>query len=120
MPARATPAPPASDLGGTLSALSDPTRRRVVELLREGPLRAGELADRAGMSHPAMSRHLRILLERGLIEDQRLREDARVRLFRLRPEAFEELEHWVAEVRSFWTDQLTSFKDHAEGRRGPS
>lgn len=110
----------AIDVGDTLSALADPTRRRVVELLQGGPLRAGELADRTGMSHPAMSRHLKILLQRGLVEDLRLREDARVRLFRLRPEAFDELERWVAGVRSFWTDQLASFKQRVERGGGAS
>ena len=50
-----------NDLDSTLTALADPTRRRVVELLRDGPLRASELAEGSGMSRPAMSRHLRVL-----------------------------------------------------------
>lgn len=105
---------PARALDATLSALAEPTRRRVVELLRQGPLRAGDLAQRAGMSNPAMSRHLRVLRTQRLIEEVREPSDARVRLYRLRPECFDELEDWIAEVRSFWTAQLASFKQHVE------
>ena len=59
-------------------ALADPTRRRVVELLGDGPRRAGELAAAVDASSPAMSRHLRILLEAGIVSDERVTEDARV------------------------------------------
>ena len=75
----------ATDVGQLFEALADPTRRQVVQLLREGPLRAGEIADSAGMSGPAMSRHLRVLLQAGIVTDERVPEDARVRVFRLRP-----------------------------------
>jgi DNA-binding transcriptional ArsR family regulator len=68
-------------------ALADPTRRRVVQLLGTRPHRAGELADATGMSQPAMSRHLKILLTSGIVKDDRVPEDARVRLFRLEPES---------------------------------
>ena len=63
------------------SALADPTRRAVVELLRQKPLRAGELADTLGMSAAALSRHLRVLRRNGLIVDDAIDEDARVRLY---------------------------------------
>ena len=101
----------------TFAALSDPTRRRVVELLRKQPMRAGELAERAGMSNPAMSRHLRVLRTQGFIEELREPSDARVRLYRLRPERFDDLERWIADIRAFWTEQLASFKAHVE--KGP-
>lgn len=107
-------------LDETLSALADPTRRQVVELLRSGPLRASEIAERSGTSRPAMSRHLKIMLQSGLLRDERVPEDARLRLFHLRPEAFDDLGDWVDGVRAFWTDQLASFKKHAEGGRGTS
>lgn len=110
---------PAKRLDGTLTALADPTRRRVVDLLRRRPRRAGELADAFGMSAPAMSRHLRVLRTRGLVEEERTEGDARVRVYRLRPEPFHELQTWLREVESFWTDQLGSFKAHAERRRTP-
>ena len=71
------------------------------------------------MSRPAMSRHLRILRRAGLVEENELEDDARVRLYRLRQEPFLELRAWLDEVESFWEDQLQSFKEHVE-RRKPS
>ena len=100
----------------TLHALADPTRRRVVDLLRERPRRAGELAAAFGASAPAMSRHLRVLRTRGLVEEERSEEDARCRVYRLRPEPFRDLAAWVAEVESFWTGKLDAFKAHAEAK----
>jgi len=102
-------------LDRTLSALADPTRRRVVELLRRQPRRAGELADAFGVSPPAMSRHLRVLRTRGLVEEVREEQsDARCRVYQLRPEPFRDLASWLAEVEAFWSDQLGAFKRHAE------
>lgn len=107
-------------LDDTLSALADPTRRRVVDLLRRRPRRAGELARAFGMSPPAMSRHLRVLRTRGLVEELRMEDDARVRIYRLRPERFRDLQAWLAELERFWGDQLGAFKAHVERpRRGP-
>lgn len=101
----------------TFAALADPTRRRVIQLLRKKPRRAGELAVAEGMSAPAMSRHLRVLRNAGLVEEEGLPDDARVRVYQLRRTPFQELEGWLDEVASFWTDQLNAFKAHAE-RRG--
>lgn len=100
----------------TLAALSDPTRRAVIDLLRKKPRRAGELANALAMSGPALSRHLRVLRRSGLITDDEVEEDARVRLYRLRPEAFASLRDWLGEVETFWGDQLRSLKMHAESR----
>jgi DNA-binding transcriptional ArsR family regulator len=97
-----------------LAALADPTRRAVVELLRQRPHRAGELAAALAMSAPALSRHLRQLRQSGLIVDDEPAEDARVRLYRLQPEGFSTLEAWVDGVRSMWTEQLAAFKAHVE------
>jgi DNA-binding transcriptional ArsR family regulator len=108
----------APDLDATLSALADPTRRNVVDLLRRRPRRPGELAAACRVSAPAMSRHLRVLRRRGLIEEERVEEDQRARVYRLRPEPFDELQAWLREVERFWTDQLEAFKAHAEGRAG--
>lgn len=104
----------AFDLDGTLAALADPTRRRVVDLLRQEPLRAGKLADVFEMSRPAMSRHLRVLRTHGLVEESRDPDDARARLYRLRPEPIDELQVWISEVQRFWDDQLESFRKLAE------
>jgi DNA-binding transcriptional ArsR family regulator len=107
-------------LDGTFSALADPTRRRVIELLRRRPHRAGELAAAFRATPPAMSRHLRVLRTRGLVEEERVEGDARVRVYRLRREPFEALQAWLRELEAFWSDQLESFAAHVarEGSRG--
>ena len=81
-----------------IEALGDPVRRRVVALLAGGPRRAGEIAAEIGMSAPAISRHLRVLLEALVIEDERLDTDARARLFRLRPQSIEAARAWLDEL----------------------
>ena len=98
-------------------ALADPTRRQVVELLGRGPQRAGQLARTAGTSAPVMSRHLRILLEAGLVADERVPEDARVRVFRLRPESLVAIRAWLDQLQAEWDEQLQSFKRHVERKR---
>ncbi len=107
-----------SSLDRTLAALADPTRRAAVHLLRRKPRRAGELAEALAMSPPAMSRHLRVLRKTGLIEEDELEHDARVRIYRLRREPFSELRAWLEDLEAFWSAQLQSFKERAE-RRGP-
>ena len=106
------------DLDTTLAALADPTRRHVVELLRERPRRAGELAAACALSGPAMSRHLRVLRTSGLVkvdvEEEQVEQDARLRVYRLRPEPFVDLHTWLDQVQMFWTDQLEAFKAHVE------
>jgi DNA-binding transcriptional ArsR family regulator len=104
-------------LDRTLAALADPTRRRVVELLRERPRRAGELAAAFAASPPAMSRHLRVLRNEGLVEEERVDGDARVRVYRLRREPFDALSVWLRELEAFWSDQLESFGAHVAKRR---
>jgi DNA-binding transcriptional ArsR family regulator len=105
-----------TNLDATLAALADPTRRRVVDLLRKRPRRVGELSAAFDVSAPAMSRHLRVLRTRGLVEEERSSDDARARVYRLRPERFGELQAWLDEVESFWTEQLDAFKRHTESR----
>jgi DNA-binding transcriptional ArsR family regulator len=103
-------------LDSTLAALAEPTRRKVIDLLRERPRAAGELAAAFRMSPPAMSRHLRVLRLNGLVEEEHSgREDARLRVYRLRHQPFQQLRDWAAEVESFWSDRLAGFKNAAEG-----
>jgi DNA-binding transcriptional ArsR family regulator len=102
----------------TFAALADPARRRVIELLRHEPKRAGDIASGLGMSAPATSRHLRLLHRTGLVEAMTVDEDARLRVFRLRPEPFVELRGWLLEVEAFWAGQLEAFKAHTERTRG--
>jgi DNA-binding transcriptional ArsR family regulator len=108
------------DIDRTLSALADPTRRAVIEKLRQGPRRASDLAESIGASNPAMSRHLRVLRTAGLVEikDQTARGDARERWFGLSQAPFEQLRGWLEEVEQFWSVQLASFKKHVERTRG--
>lgn len=84
-------------------ALSDPTRQRIVELLAERELSAGDLAAQFSTSRPAVSRHLRVLREHGLV---RVRGEAQRRLYSLDPAPLEELDAWLARYRSFWAQRL--------------
>ena len=101
-------------LDRTLAALADPHRRRVVELLRAQPLRAGELAHALDLSPSALSRHLRTLKDSGLIEEAHPDFDARVRVYSLRSGAMAELRDWLAETERMWSGQLAAFKAHLE------
>jgi DNA-binding transcriptional ArsR family regulator len=103
-----------SDVDQTLAALADPTRRGVIDLLRRKPRRASEIARALSMSPPAMSRHLRVLKKTGLVANDELEGDARVRVYRLEHAPFAELRTWLDEVEAFWSTQLEAFKAHAE------
>jgi DNA-binding transcriptional ArsR family regulator len=96
--------------------LADPARRRVVQLLGASPRRAGELAAAVGMSAPAMSRHLRVLLRAGIITDERTPMDARMRYFRLRPQSMDALRAWLDQLQAHWHEQLASFSRHVQER----
>jgi len=104
------------DLDGTLTALADPVRRAVIDLLQREPRCSSALADALELTRPAMSRHLRVLRQAGLVEEDSLESDARVRVYRLRREPFAGLREWLDEVEGFWTDQLAAFKQHAEAK----
>ncbi len=106
------------DIGPMFEALADPTRRRVVQLLSQGPRRAGEISDSAGVSGPRMSRHLRVLLEAGVVTDERPPGDARVRVFRLRPDSIVAVQAWLDQLQAQWGEQLQSFKRHLEEQAG--
>ncbi|MCW5804063.1 MAG: winged helix-turn-helix transcriptional regulator [Deltaproteobacteria bacterium] len=110
---------PVDTVDTMFEALADPNRRHVVDLLRAGPRRAGDLADELGMSRPAMSRHLRVLRESGLVETDggATPDDARVRTYRLRREPFSALRRWLEDVERFWTLELGAFADYAERTR---
>jgi DNA-binding transcriptional ArsR family regulator len=101
---------------GMFEVLADPTRRRVVELLAQGPRRAGELAADVGTSPQAMSNHLRVLLDAGVVADERLATDARARVFRLRPQSLTAMQAWLDQLQAEWRVQLRSFKQHVEGK----
>jgi DNA-binding transcriptional ArsR family regulator len=102
------------NLDRTLAALADPHRRAVVNLLRERPRAAGELAKAVGLAPPAMSRHLRTLRQGGIVEESHPDFDARVRIYALRAEPMIELMRWLEETERLWSEQLSAFKAHVE------
>lgn len=105
---------PKTELESTLAALADPNRRAVVDLLKKQPQRAGEIAAALSMTPPALSRHLRVLRRSGLIREESLEADARVRIYHLCKEPFDQLRGWLDEVESFWAGELAAFRDHVE------
>lgn len=86
-----------------LEALADPTRRRIVELLAERDRDAGEIASYFEVSRPAVSRHLRVLREHGLVQSRGL---AQRRIYSLDPEPLEEIDAWLSKYRAFWANRL--------------
>jgi DNA-binding transcriptional ArsR family regulator len=106
-----------AQLDRVLAALADPHRRRVVELLRERPRCAGELARAVGLNPPALSRHLRTLRANGLVEESHQGLDARVRVYKLCPKPMAQLRSWLQETERLWSNQLTAFKAHLERAR---
>lgn len=95
-------------------ALADPTRRQVIQLLGARPRRAGEIADAVGASPSALSRHLKVLLDASIVEDERIPEDARVRVFSLRRDSLAAVQAYLDQLQAEWRDQLQSFKRHVE------
>jgi DNA-binding transcriptional ArsR family regulator len=98
-----------TSLDETLSALADPTRRRVVELLRRKPHRSSDIADELATTRPAMSRHLRVLRRAGLVRET----DARIRVYELQEQPFVE-SRLGSGCRGVLGAQLSAFKAHAE------
>jgi DNA-binding transcriptional ArsR family regulator len=100
-----------TDAAVVLDALGDPTRRTVLELLRGGEQSVRELTDHTAVSQPAVSQHLRVLREAGLVE---VRPEGARRLYRVRPDGLSELRAWVDH---FWDDALGAFVAHVEETR---
>jgi DNA-binding transcriptional ArsR family regulator len=96
-----------------LQALADPSRRALLEILREHPASAGELAEALPIARPGVSRHLRVLRDAGLVEARR---DAQRRIYSLRPEALVEVDEWLDSYRALWRNRLDAL--HTEIARG--
>jgi DNA-binding transcriptional ArsR family regulator len=92
-----------------LDVIAEPTRRRILDVVREGERSVGELVDELGVNQPGVSRHLRVLRDAGLVE---VRRDAQRRLYRLRPEPLMELDAWLEPYRAEWSDRLDSLERH--------
>ena len=85
------------------TALSDPTRRQIIESLALGESSFGDLADQFDMSRPAVSQHLKVLREAGIVSS---RADAQRRIYRLNDDSLDEIEAWLHRVREFWNRRL--------------
>ena len=96
-----------------LQALADPSRRALLEILRDQPASAGELAEALPIARPGVSRHLRVMRDAGLVE---VRQDAQRRIYSLRAEAFMELDEWLEPYRAQWRNRLDAL--HTEIARG--
>ena len=103
------------DLDAAFAALSDSSRREMIRMLLHKPRRAGELAASVDMSPQALSRHLRVLRKAGLVAEEGIEDDARVRIYSVHPGAFQPLQHWLAQAEELWRAQLHAFKAYAEG-----
>jgi DNA-binding transcriptional ArsR family regulator len=103
-------------MGGlaALQVLAEPRRLAILDLLRDGERPVGELVEQLRLSQPAVSKHLRVLKDAGLVE---ARPAAQRRLYRIRPEPLEELDEWLASYRQLWTSHLDRLEDHLDRRR---
>lgn len=94
-----------------LAALADPIRREIVETLLVASEDAGSIASRFDVSRPAVSRHLRVLREAGLVSVER---DAQRRVYHIEPGPLNEIDGWLARYRKFWTTKLDALDTHLE------
>lgn len=100
-------------MDAVLQALADQSRRTMLEILRDHPASAGELADALPIARPGVSRHLRVLRETGLVD---VSQDAQRRIYSVRPEALVEVDEWLGNYRALWQNRLDSL--HTEISRG--
>jgi DNA-binding transcriptional ArsR family regulator len=92
-------------------AIAEPSRRRILDLLRDGERQAGELVGALGLSQPGVSKHLKVLRQAGLVT---VRAEAQRRLYRLHTARLAELDAWLAPYRRFWAGRLDALDDHLE------
>ena len=98
-------------MDAAFTALADPTRRRMIEMLRTGELSAGDIERGVQISQPSASKHLKALREAGLV---RMRKDAQRRLYRLDPAPLAALDAWLEPYRAFWSDRLDALERHLD------
>ena len=96
-------------MGTTIEVIAEPTRRRIMDELLHGELPVTALVQRLEMPQPAVSKHLRVLRDAGLVE---VRPDAQRRLYQLRPEPLIELDAWLEPYRQMWRDSLDRLETH--------
>jgi DNA-binding transcriptional ArsR family regulator len=95
----------------TFQALADPTRRAVLDLLRQGAQSAGQIASAFPVSRPAISKHLRLLRRAHLVREHR---EGRHRVYQLNPEPLRAVDSWIEQYRVFWMSNLNSLKAFVE------
>lgn len=100
-----------SEQRDSFSAIADPTRRDILDLLRSGEMRAGDIAARFPVSRPAIAKHVRILREAGLVRERR---EARARLYSLDPTGLRQVDRWLQPYRLYWAARLTDLKHAVE------
>ena len=93
------------------TALMEPHRLHIVELLRDGPLTVGEITQRLGLQQPQVSKHLKTLSEAGIVE---VRPQANRRMYKLRREPFQELETWLLSFRRLWEERFDRLEDYLQ------
>lgn len=92
-----------------LTALAEPNRLQIVDLLRDGPRPVGEIVDSLGLRQPQVSKHLHVLSDAGLVE---MHPAAQQHIYKLRPQPFKELDTWLQSYRRFWEDSLDRLDDY--------
>lgn len=92
-------------------AVAEPSRRAILDLLREGERPAGAIVSAMDLSQPGVSKQLKLLREAGLVS---VRADGQRRLYRLDPRGLAELDAWLLPYRQFWARRLTALDDHLE------
>jgi DNA-binding transcriptional ArsR family regulator len=95
----------------SFAVLAEPSRRDILDLLRDGERSVGDLVDRLDLSQPGVSKHLRVLRDAGFVESRAV---AQRRLYRLRPEPLVEIDEWLAPYRRLWTRSLDDLARHLE------
>lgn len=95
------------------AVLAQPQRRQILDTLRDGERPVGDLVDELRMSQPAVSKHLRVLRDAGLVA---VRVDAQRRLYRVELSALAEIDRWLAPYRRLWTQRLDALEAHLEGK----
>jgi DNA-binding transcriptional ArsR family regulator len=95
----------------SFAVLAEPSRRTILDVLRDGERPVGDLVRHLRLSQPAVSKHLRVLREAGLVE---VRTDAQRRLYRIRPEPLAEIDEWLEPYRRLWTRSLDALGRHLE------
>ena len=103
-------------VAAVMEALAEPNRRRIIELLRDGELSVSDLVRGTGLAQPAVSKHLKVLKEAGLVD---VRREAQRRLYRIRPHPLAELDAWLEPYRRLWNERLDLLERHLKERPPP-